>query len=218
VLTISPILHLLPTPGPPVMLSTGLRPCPDIEAAVAGVRRGAAPLAILQCATQYPSPPEMIGLNLIAEFRDRYKTAVGLSDHSGTIYPGIAAATFGIEVLEIHITMSREMFGPDVVASVTSEELRQLVDGVRFVEAMAAHPVDKTTVADHVAPLRDIFLKSVVPLADLAAGTVLQRDHLGFKKPGTGIPASEYESVVGQKLSRNVKRDVPLVREDLETH
>jgi N-acetylneuraminate synthase len=213
-----PMLDMMASTGQPVMLSTGMSPWPEIDAAVERVRRGGAPLAILQCATQYPSPPEMIGLNLIAEFRDRYKTAVGLSDHSGTIYPGIAAATFGIEVLEIHITMSREMFGPDVVASVTSEELRQLVDGVRFVEAMAAHPVDKTTVADHVAPLRDIFLKSVVPLADLAAGTVLQRDHLGFKKPGTGIPASEYESVVGRKLSRNVKRDVPLVRDDLETH
>lgn len=213
-----PMLDMMSSTGRPVMLSTGMSPWSEIDAAVERLRRGGAPLAVLQCATQYPSPPEMIGLNLIGQFRERYKTAVGLSDHSGTIYPGIAAATMGIEVLEVHITMSREMFGPDVVASVTSDEFRLLVDGVRFVEAMAAHPVDKTTVADHVAPLRDIFLKSVVPLNDLAAGTVLRREHLGFKKPGTGIPANEYESVVGRRLSRNVKRDVPLVYEDLETH
>lgn len=212
-----PMLDLMAAKGQPVMLSTGMSPWPEIDAAVERISRGGAPLAILQCATQYPSPPEMIGLNLIGEFRDRYGAAVGLSDHSGTIYPAIAAATVGIEVLEVHITMSREMFGPDVPASVTTDELKSLVDGVRFVERMKANPVDKATVADHVAPLRDIFLKSVVPVTDLDAGTVLEPAHLGFKKPGTGIPASEYESVIGRTLSRNVKRDVPLVHEDLES-
>ena len=97
----------------------------------------------------------------------------------------------GIEVLEVHVALSRDMFGPDVVASLTPAELRQLVDGIRFIERMRSHPVDKATAAAELAPLRHIFTKSVVAAADLPAGTVLTREHLAAKKPGTGIPARE---------------------------
>ena len=98
---------------------------------------------MLQCTSAYPCPPEQVGLNLIPLFQSRYGCAVGLSDHSGTIYPGLAAATLGAEVLEVHVTLSREMFGPDVTSSVTTAELRQLVEGVRFLERARSHPVDK---------------------------------------------------------------------------
>src|SRR4029450_2525903 len=104
--------------------------------------------------------------------RARYDCAVGLSDHSGTIFPGLAAATLGIEVLEVHATLSREMFGPDVPASVTTAELKQLVEGIRFIERMHANPVDKTGMAAKLQPLRGLFTKSIVVRADLAAGTV----------------------------------------------
>ncbi len=212
-----PMLDVMARTGQPVMLSTGMSPWEEIDAAVDRIRKHDVPLSILQCATQYPSPPELVGLNLLGEFRDRYGTGVGLSDHSGTIYPGLAAATLGIQVLEVHVTMSREMFGPDVVASVTSQELKSLVDGVRFVETMRAHPVDKGQVGAHIAPLREIFLKSVVPTKDLDAGVVLTGNHLTTKKPGTGIPANELDHVIGRRLCRSVKRDVPLTHEDLES-
>lgn len=211
-----PMLDRMAADGLPVMLSTGMSPWPEIDAAVERIRRRGAELSILQCATQYPSPPERIGLNLLGEFRERYGLAVGLSDHSGTVYPGLAAAALGIQVLEVHITMSREMFGPDVTASVTSDELRTLVEGVRFIEDMHASPVDKSTVGEHIAPLREIFLKSVVPLEDLPAGTTLDASLLTTKKPGTGIPASEFDSVLGRRLARAVRRNVPLVGDDLE--
>ena len=86
------------------------------------------PLTVLQCTSAYPCPPEKIGLNLLPFFRERYGCSVGLSDHSGTIFPGLAATTLGIDVLEIHVTLSREMFGPDVPASISTSELRQLVE------------------------------------------------------------------------------------------
>jgi N-acetylneuraminate synthase len=153
---------------------------------------------------------------MLAVFRDRYKCFVGLSDHSGTVYPGIAAAAVGCDVLEVHVTMSRGMFGPDVPASVTMEELRQLVDGVRFVERMRAHPVDKDAAAAETAPLRAIFTKSIVARRALAAGTVLDRAHLAAKKPGTGIPAERLPEVVGRRLRRDVAADEMLRDEDLE--
>ena len=191
----------------PILLSTGMSSLSEIDAAVAQVKAHGLPLTVLQCTTAYPCPPEKIGLNLIPFFRERYGCAVGLSDHSGTIYPGLAAATLGIEVLEVHVTLSREMFGPDVPASVTTSELRQLVEGVRFIEKMKANPVDKDAMAQEMAPLRELFTKSVVARVDLSAGTMLREEHLTVKKPGTGIPADRLHEAVGRRLRRSVKAD-----------
>ena len=114
------------------------------------------------------------------------------------------------------MTLSREMFGPDVVASVTSRELKQLVEGVRFIERILANPVDKTELSASATEMRDIFFKSVVPLADLPADTVLEAGHITTKKPGTGIPASQFDNLIGRTLARDVKKDQPLVAEDFD--
>ena len=55
--------------------------------------------------------------------------------------------TLGANLLEVHVVFSRECFGPDVKASVTTAELAQLVEGVRFIERALAHPLDKQQVA-----------------------------------------------------------------------
>ncbi|HEX5716429.1 MAG TPA: N-acetylneuraminate synthase family protein [Thermoanaerobaculia bacterium] len=198
--------------GKPILLSTGMSPLEEIDAAVKKVQ---APLAVMQCTTAYPCPPEKLGLNLIPFFRERYGCAVGLSDHSGTIYPGLAAVTLGAEVLEVHVTLSREAFGPDVPASLTTAELRQLVEGVRFLQRALAQPVDKDAMADEMEPLRQMFTKSVVARLDLPKGTVLAPEHLAVKKPGGGIPASRMAELIGGRLRRAVKADEALRFEDL---
>jgi N,N'-diacetyllegionaminate synthase len=153
---------------------------------------------------------------MLDELRERHACAVGLSDHSGTIFPTLAAlAAHKAQLIEVHLTLSRDMFGPDVVASVTPAELKQLVNGVRFIENMAANPVQKNTIDPRTAPMRQIFFKSIVPLSDLRAGTKLTRDMLGLKKPGTGIPAAQLDKVVGRALKRAVIKDVPLQQDDL---
>jgi N-acetylneuraminate synthase len=210
------LLDAMTTTRLPIMLSTGMSPSDEIDAAVERIRKSGAPLAVMQCTSIYPCPPELVGINLIPVFRERYGCAVGLSDHSATIYPGLAAATLGIEVLEVHLTLSREMFGPDVIASITPTEMRQLVDGVHFIERMRSHPADKDDLPESVTSLRGIFMKSVVARNDLPAGTVLREDQLTTKKPGSGIPARDLPSLVGRRLRRAVDRDTLLKPEDLE--
>ena len=211
-----PLLDAMIATGKPIILSSGMSDLAELDKAVDRVRRASVPLAVLQCTTAYPCPPERIGLNMIPFFRERYGCFVGLSDHSGTIYPGIAAATLGAEVVEVHVTMSRGMFGPDVPASVTIEELRWLVDGIRFVERMRANPVDKDVIARDMAPLRAIFNKSLVARERLAAGTVLTEAHLAMKKPGTGLPAERLPEIVGRVLRRNLEVDEQLRADDVE--
>ena len=92
-----PLLDAMIATGAPILLSSGMSDMQELDAAVDRVRRAGIPLAVLQCTTAYPCPPERVGLNMIPFFRERYACFVGLSDHSGTIYPGIAAATIGAE-------------------------------------------------------------------------------------------------------------------------
>jgi N-acetylneuraminate synthase len=200
----------------PILISTGMSSMSEIDSAVERVLAKGLPLAVLQCTSAYPCPPEKVGLNMISLFRDRYGCAAGLSDHSGTIYPGLAAAALGIEALEVHVAFSREMFGPDVIASITASELSQLVEGIRFIEKMTANPVDKDLSAEETAPLRNLFTKSVVARLDLPAGTLLRAEHLAVKKPGTGIPADHIHEVIGRRLRHEVRRDEMLRVESLE--
>ena len=211
-----PLLDQIIATARPVLLSSGMSGIEELDEAVGHVRRAGVPLAVLQCTTAYPCPPERVGLNMIPFFRERYGCFVGLSDHSGTIYPGLAAAAIDSEVVEVHVTMSRGMFGPDVPASVTMEELKQLVDGVRFIEQMNANPVDKNAVANDLSPLRAIFTKSLVARRPLSAGTVLTEAHVAMKKPGTGIPAAQLQSVLGRRLKRPLEADEQLRLDDLE--
>jgi len=200
----------------PVLLSTGMSPLEEIDRAVAQVRARNADLGVFQCTTAYPCPPEKIGLNLIPFYRQRYGCWVGLSDHSATIYPGLAGAAVGMDMLEVHVALSREMFGPDVIASITTQELRQLVDGIRFIERMRAHPLDKDASAQETAPLRKLFTRSLVARASLPAGTVIEREHVLIKKPGTGLSPDRLEDVIGRRLTRPVTADQVLAAEDIE--
>jgi N-acetylneuraminate synthase len=209
------MLTRIATAGQPVLLSTGMSPLSEIDAAVEVVKASGVPLAVLQCTSMYPCPPEKIGLNLVPLFRERYGCAAGLSDHSGKIFPGLAAAAQGCDVLEVHVTLSREMFGPDVPVSITSGELQQLVDGIRFIEVMESHPITKDELARETAPLRDLFTKSVVARVDLPAGTVLREEDLSARKPGTGIPAGRLPELIGLRLQRSIKANEMLSQKDL---
>jgi len=212
----TPMLDRMIATGLPILLSTGMSPLEEIDLAAKRVKDARVPLLILQCTSAYPCPPEKVGLNMISFFRERFGCAVGLSDHSGTIYPGLAAAALGIQLLEVHLTLSREMFGPDVKASITTAELGQLVEGIRFIEKMTINPVDKEALAQDAKELRAAFTKSIVARRNLPAGTILQEADLTLKKPGTGIPAARLSEVIGRRLERSVSEDALITDDDLE--
>ena len=200
--------------GLPMLLSTGMSPWREIDRAVQTVKQAGCPLTILQCTSMYPTPLEKVGLNVIRELRSRYDTSVGLSDHSGTIYAGLAASVLGIDVLEVHLVFSRQTFSPDLEASVTAAGLRQLVDGVRAIETLL-EPVDKDAMATELSPMRDLFTRSVVAARDLRTGEILAAGDLALKKPGTGLSAEELTNLVGRRLVCDVEADELVTWEDV---
>ena len=211
-----PMLARMAATRRPVLISSGMATWDEMQQAVDAVKSAGAPYALLQCTTAYPCPPEKVGLNVIDELRTRFGCPVGLSDHSGTIWPSVAAATLGANLLEVHVVLSRECFGPDVKASVTTDELAELVQGVRFIERVLSHPLDKQLLADEMTELKTMFGKSLVAARDLPGGHTLARGDLSLKKPGTGIPAARLDEIVGRRLRRAVAANTLLAEEYFE--
>jgi N-acetylneuraminate synthase len=202
--------------GRPVLLSSGMSTLEELDRAVSLVREAGAPLGVFQCTSEYPCPPEHLGLEQIAALSARFECPVGLSDHSGTIFAGVGAAVLGASMLEVHVTLSREAFGPDVIVSLTTDELTELVEGVRFLGRALGSPVDKDRAAANLDGMRAMFTKSLVARRPLPAGTVITRDDVAAKKPGTGLPPSRLDELIGMRLLRAVAADDQLRPEDLE--
>lgn len=202
--------------GKSIILSSGMSSYAELDRAVEFLRERNMQFSIVQCTTKYPTEPQDVGLNVLGELRARYNARVGLSDHSGTIFPSLAAVALGAELIEVHVVFDRRLFGPDSTASITIDELGELVRGIRFIEQSLSHPVDK---ADNsaFAELKGIFEKSLAVNKDIPAGTTLTADLLEAKKPKDyGIPASDFSRVIGRKVCRAMKQWEFLTYEDIK--
>ncbi len=211
-----PMLRRMAATARPIFLSSGMSSWEELDEAVALLRTLNGDFIVMQCTTEYPCPPEHVGLNLIPVIHERYGCPVGFSDHTGEVFAGLAAVVLGAAVIETHVAIDKRMFGPDVAAGVDVDQLGELVRGVRFLETALAQPVDKDERAEALAHLRELFTKSVVPRTDLPTGTVLSESHLAVKKPGTGIPARCLQSLYGRRLKRDVTADELIREADLE--
>lgn len=201
--------------GKPMLMSTGMSSYAEIDEQISWLKGN--PYAILQCTTAYPCAPEQIGLNVIREMKDKYSCPIGLSDHSGTIFPSLAAVANGALMIEVHITMSPYMFGPDVKASLTIEQLTEMTEGIRMITRMLSSPVSKNTLSPELRELKNIFSKGIYLRKDVAQGSCLRMEDICFKKPLKGIPGDSYERVIDAKAARNLRQGDALDWADIET-
>ena len=186
----------------PILLSTGLSSWREIKEATDLLAARNTPFGIFQCTSSYPCTPAEVGLNVVQELLDKYDCPIGLSDHSGSVFPSLAAVVMGARMLELHAVFSRDCFGPDVTASVTIEELSSLVAGIRMIEEILLNPIDKDKEAEKRKELEILFGKSLFTKAEMRKGQVLTEQDVSLKKPGSGIPARRLKEVVGLKFCR----------------
>lgn len=200
--------------GQRFIISTGLCKTEELERCIDRARLNRNVIDLLACVSKYPSPLDEIDLDYMVSMKEKYDLGVGLSDHSASIYPSLAAYIKGASVLEVHVTFHKSFFGPDNPASLTLEdliELRKGLDNLRLVVFEKSSPD-----LDNFESMRALFLKSIVIKTDLPKGSVLRLEDLTFKKPGTGISAAEYQNIVGCKLLTAKSRGDILMSNDLE--
>ncbi len=207
-----PLLEKLSSTGKPVLLSTGMSDWEEIDAAVHVLEQGG-PLCVMQCTSQYPTPPEKAGINLISEILERYACIPGYSDHTRGSAASFAAAALGARVIEKHFAFSRLMYGSDALNSMEPDEFEQFCSGLKDIWTMLDNPVDKNNL-DDVREMKTIFQKSIVAARRIEKGHVITEQDLAFKKPGDGIPAASYRMILGKRASKTIPEDTKLTESD----
>jgi N-acetylneuraminate synthase/N,N'-diacetyllegionaminate synthase len=129
---------------------------------------------------------------------------IGYSDHTQNLHTGALAVAAGACVIEKHITHDVNAPGPDHAASMSPEMFVRYVQQIRDAQVMLGKR--SKFVSDVEREVRRISRQSVCAAVDLAAGTVLTRDDLTLRRPGTGIPAAQLDDVVGRTLNCDIAK------------
>jgi N,N'-diacetyllegionaminate synthase len=211
--TNTPLLERIALTGKTVLLSSGMSDFLELDAAVKILEKNNH-LVVLQCTSEYPCPSEKVGLNVLNDLSVRYNHPVGFSDHTLGCAASFAAAALGALVIEKHFTFSKLMYGSDAAHSMEPSEFAEFSKGLKAIWKMLESPVDKNNIEDF-REMKKIFQKSIVTARILNEGDVLKFEDLAFKKPGDGIPASDWPSLIGRKISRHLGINHKITREDL---
>ena len=203
-----PYLRHVASFGMPVILSTGMSDMGEIEEAIdamesVGLSRNL--LTVLHCNTEYPTPLKDVNLNAMISIRSAFGVEVGYSDHTLGIEVPIAAVTLGATVIEKHLTLSREMLGPDHKASLEPTEFAAMVQSIRNIELAMGSGIKRPSDSErkNIAVAR----KSLVAIAPIRSGEQFSDGNVGAKRPGNGISPMRWDEVVGRIARRDFAVD-----------
>jgi N-acetylneuraminate synthase len=203
-LTNHPLLQFVASKGRPIILSTGMSDLSEIAEAVEVIRAsGNDQIALLQCVTNYPADAAEVNLNAMRTMSETFGVPVGYSDHTLGIEIALAAAALGAAIIEKHFTLDSSLPGPDHRASLEPPALIAMINGIRTVESALGDGIKVPAPSEARNAL--VARRSIVATQDIAAGSVISRDALGLKRPGTGLPPKMLQQVVGHTARVNVK-------------
>jgi len=192
----------------PVLMSTGMATMTEVEAAVSillaeGLDKDH--LTLLHCTSSYPAADEELNLNAMISMQKHFDVTVGYSDHSDGIEASIIAASMGAQVIEKHVTLDRQLPGPDHYASIEPPQLKELVRFIRRKDVMmgSSEKVPSLQELNTAAVAR----KSIVAKVDIKKGDVLTDMNITLKRPGTGLSPMLWDSVINTVAVRDFKAD-----------
>jgi N-acetylneuraminate synthase len=208
-----PMLEEIAKLKKPVLLSSGMSNWQELDQAVKTIQQYHNDITVMQCSSAYPCTDEKVGLNILNEMKQRWSLPIGFSDHTLDNHAIFSSVTLGATVVEKHFTFSKYMYGSDAQHSAEPTQFKELVKGVRAIETMLSSNVDKNDTSDY-KEMKNIFEKSIIAKQTITSGTILTEKMLCYKKPGTGIPASRYKSIIGKKTNRVISANEMI----LESH
>lgn len=194
--------------GMPVILSTGMCNLGEIEEAIDAIESSGLPrnlITVLHCNTEYPTPLRDVNLNAMISIKTAFGVAVGYSDHTLGIEVPIAAVALGATVIEKHLTLSREMPGPDHKASLEPSEFAAMVRAIRNIELAMGSGIKRAS--DSERKNIPIARRSLVAIAPIRAGEPFSNFNIGAKRPGTGLSPMLWDKVMGRLARRDFAVD-----------
>jgi N,N'-diacetyllegionaminate synthase len=217
-------LRYLARKGAPMILSTGMSSLDEVLQAVRVIAdewNSYFPhtaldktLTILHCTSNYPTKLEDVNLRAMTTIHRETGIAVGYSDHTLGSVASTTAVALGATVIEKHLTLDRNLPGPDHSTSLNPEEFAEMVRQIRNVETVLGSTV-KQPVPDEIA-VRDLVRRSLTSVREIRQGALICADDIAVRRPGNGIPAYEYETIIGRSAIRDLPPGTTLQWTDLK--
>ncbi len=222
-LTNLPLLYEIAQSGVNLILSTGMAILSDIDDALKICYNGykhypptensvidwhflGKKIAILHCITDYPAPAQLCNLRAINTLQAKYPHCqIGYSDHALGIDIAFAAIAMGAQILEKHITLDKNMHGPDHIASTEPQEFKQLVAKIRAFELAKGDGIKRPNQREIAN--QKIACKSLVALKNIAKGEIFNHENLGVKRPSDGIKPKYFWQYLGTPANQDYRTD-----------
>ncbi|MFN3352537.1 MAG: N-acetylneuraminate synthase family protein [Brevundimonas sp.] len=238
-LTNLPLIVDLARLGPPLMLSTGMADMEEVSRALDAVAFGVladgrarpdmaalreagasaeaqnvrARTVVFQCTTQYPAPIDQANLRVLESFRAE-GVIPGYSDHTEGVLAAQAATALGARVIEKHLTLSRDMPGPDHRASMEPPAFAELVRGVKAVRAALGDGVKRPAPSE--LENRSVARRTLVAAHDIEAGRPLDAASVAVRRAGSGPAPADLWRLQGRPARRAYRAGEIIDREELE--
>ena len=210
------MLEKIALTGKEIILSSGMSSLSELDSTINFLKPFGNTVSVLQCTTAYPTVAGQWGLDLIPVLKERYHLPTGFSDHSGDIYASLAATAMGAEIIEFHAVFDKNMFGPDAKASLTIDQIKNVVKGINEITTDLQTKTNKES-SDAFADLKKIFQKSLAVNKNLEAGHIISFDDLETKKPaGYGIDSKDFKNIIGKTLKQKKSAQDFLNESDLK--
>lgn len=200
----------------PLLLSCGMATEEEIDLTLrnAGLMNGK-DMCLFLCTSQYPTPPADVNIRKLITLQKKYPNlVVGLSDHTQGDTAACMAVALGAKIFEKHFTLDHNLPGPDHWFSETPETLKQWVDSIREAYQMLGSSELKPTEVE--IKQRTEYHRSITTAKDINVGDVFTEDNLCMRRPGDGLPAKMWDSVIGKKAKRAIAKNIQLSEEDID--
>ena len=204
-----PYLQHVAKHGYPVILSTGMANMGEIEIAINTLESSGTPrdlVTVLHCSTEYPTPMPNVNLRAMLAIKAAFNVSVGYSDHTLGIEVPIAAVALGAEIIEKHLTLDRNLDGPDQAASLCPEEFGQMVKAIRNIESAMGDGIKRPLGNEENNKIA--ARKSIVAAVPILKGDLFTESNLTIKRPGDGLAPGLWTSLLGCRASRDFQKDV----------
>ena len=190
----------------PTFISTGMSYLSEVVNAVKAFKQVHNELILMQCTGNYPTKSKDVNLAVLSEYKKYFDCIIGYSDHTEGVGASPYAVSAGAKVIEKHFTLDKKMSGPDHRASLSPNELRQLVEEIRLVEDYMGCPIKEPTLAE--MSTRASLQKSIVARVDIDEGQVITEEMISHKRTGgKGVSSKYLANIVNTKSKKNYKID-----------
>lgn len=201
-----PLLKYIAQKSKPVIISTGMAGLGEIEKAISIFnKKGRKRVILLHCVTCYPAQYRDLNLCVIATLKTAFRVPVGFSDHSPGTIASIAAVAMGSVIIEKHFTLDKRLPGPDHAASLSADELKDLVRAIRITESARGDGIKR--ISNEERKIMQVARRSLVTTCTIPKGCSITADMIACKRPGTGLSPGYRSIIIGKKTKKKISKD-----------